>query len=406
MEQTNIYTVSRLTKEIRVVLETGFQEIWVEGEVSNFKVYPSGHKYFSLKDENSVLRCVLFKGNSSRIPFLPEDGMHVLCAGKVSVYDKQGQYQLYVSKIEVRGVGTLQLAFEQLKAKLYKEGLFDKSRKRALPVLPMCVGVITSSAGAAVRDIINVARRRYPNIEILIRPVKVQGTDAKFEISQAIKELNEYNQYIAETGSEEHLIDVIIAGRGGGSLEDLWPFNEEIVARAIFDSKIPVASAVGHEIDYTIADFVADFRASTPSAAAELVVPLKTNLAARVYDARQRLYFAAKDSAETAEKEVIRLRDSYILRSPLNIFLQKRQHVDDLLKTVTARVFHSIELKEGISSKYKEKLNALNPAAVLDRGYSITFKGGKAVKTAEELKENDRIRTRFAKGTIESRVEF
>ncbi|MFQ5952626.1 MAG: exodeoxyribonuclease VII large subunit, partial [Candidatus Omnitrophota bacterium] len=244
-EDTKVYTVSELTRDIRLVLEGSFPEVWVEGEVSNFKIYSSGHAYFSIKDENSVLNCVMFRNNSSRVDFAVEDGLHVLCFGRISVYDKRGQYQLYVSKIEPRGKGALQLAFEQLKEKLRKEGFFNVERKRPLPFLPMHIGVVTSPTGAAVRDILKVARRRFANVEITLRPVKVQGDEAKHEIAQAIEEFNEFNHYLVETESEEHPVDVLIVGRGGGSLEDLWPFNEEKVARSIYASEIPIISAVG-----------------------------------------------------------------------------------------------------------------------------------------------------------------
>jgi len=233
-----IYKVSQLTSSIKIILEDSLSNIWVEGEISNFRSPASGHFYFTLKDEKSELRCVSFKGNNEKIKFDIKDGMHVVCNGKVSVYEKQGAYQLYVSKIEPKGIGALQLAFEQLKERLFKEGLFDESRKKPIPGLPDRIGIVTSPTGAAIRDVLNVLKRRFPNVEIIINPVKVQGEGAKEEIAQAIGDFNKLDN-----------VDVIILCRGGGSLEDLWAFNEEIVARAVYNSRIPTISAVGHEID-------------------------------------------------------------------------------------------------------------------------------------------------------------
>ncbi|NQT23426.1 MAG: exodeoxyribonuclease VII large subunit, partial [Candidatus Omnitrophica bacterium] len=258
VETKTIFTVTKLTRNIRAILEQNFGTLWVEGEISNFTKHQSGHMYFSIKDEGSVLPCVLFRSSNAKLKFEMKAGMHVLCFGRISVYDKRGQYQLYVERVEPKGAGALQMALEQLKEKLRKEGLFDELNKKPIPYLPRRVGVITSPTGAAIRDILNVTKRRFANIEILLNPVRVQGEMAKHEIVEAIAEFNKMKG-----------LDVIILARGGGSLEDLWAFNEEIVARAIYDSKIPIISAVGHEVDWTISDFVGDFRAPTPSAAAE-----------------------------------------------------------------------------------------------------------------------------------------
>ena len=404
MEDTRVYTVTELTRDIRSILEDTFREVWIEGEVSNFIVSSAGHTYFSLKDENSLINCVLFKGNSDRVAFSLEDGLHVLCRGRISVYDKRGQYQLYVRVVEPRGKGALQLAFEQLKKKLEKEGLFDEKHKKPLPFLPMRVGVITSPTGAAIRDILNVARRRFANIEISIRPVRVQGDGAKEDIARAIEEFNEFNRRIVE-GDEENPIEVIIVGRGGGSLEDLWPFNEEIVARAIYASDAPVISAVGHEIDYTICDFVADFRVPTPSAAAELVIPLKEQLAGRLKEYRDRLYQAARMKLEMMERTVEGFRSSYVLRAPMNVFLQLGQQVDDLTRAAHSGITHFLELRQREFALSRGKLRMLSPLAVLERGYSITFKDGKSVKTSGGLKRGDLLRTRFASGCVTSKVE-
>ncbi|NQT32558.1 MAG: exodeoxyribonuclease VII large subunit [Candidatus Omnitrophica bacterium] len=404
MEQ-HIYTVTELTRQIKEVLEGEFEKVWVEGEISNLTKASSGHMYFSIKDENSLLGCVMFRGNSARMKFSVEDGMHVLCYGNVSLYEKRGQYQLYVSKIELRGKGALQMAFEQLKKKLFEEGLFDEEHKKALPFLPLRVGVVTSPTGAAIKDILKVSRRRFANIEISLRPVRVQGDEAKDDIVRALEELNEFNDHLKKTGQDQHPINVIILGRGGGSLEDLWAFNEEKVARAIHASKIPVISAVGHEIDYTISDFTADFRAATPSAAAELVMPLKEDLIARVDDCLKRLSLAAKTKIDILGKEVKSLKDSYVLRAPMNVFLQLEQQIDDLVRTAQSGMEHSLQKLAGGLDASCGKLEALNPLAVLERGYSIVFKEGKVVTEAARLKTGDTLETRFAKGKAKSRVE-
>lgn len=400
-----IYTVTQLTREIKFALEGNFPEIWIEGEVSNFKLYPSGHSYFSLKDSSSVINCVLFKTSSTKLTFDLEDGMHVLIRGRVSVYEKRGNYQLYVERVEPRGKGSLQLAFEQLKKKLHEEGLFDEDKKKPLPALPLRVGVVTSPAGAAIRDILNVAKRRFGNVEVSILPVRVQGDEAKLEIARAIEEVNEYNDSIEEKGLDEHPIDVMIVGRGGGSLEDLWAFNEETVARAIYESRVPVISAVGHEVDYTISDFVADFRAPTPSAAAELVMPLKEDLFKHITELRGRLYANVKAKTDFFEQAVSNLKTSYVLKAPMNVFEQLRQEVDEAVKNAAAAVEHFVEMRTKDLAASAGKLEALSPLSVLKRGYSITFKDGKTVRKAGKLKIGDAVETRFASGTAKSRVE-
>ncbi len=404
-QSAHVYTVTELTRDIRFVLEDTFEEVWVEGEISNFTVSAAGHAYFSMKDESSLLNCVLFKGNGSRITFEIEDGLHVLCRGRVSVYVKKGAYQLYVERMEPKGKGALQLAFEQLKKKLLKEGLFDEARKKPIPFLPARVGAVTSPTGAAIRDILKVAKRRYSNVEITIRPVKVQGEGAAEEIAGAIEELNEFNRLLKKGPGEEHPIDVIIVGRGGGSLEDLWAFNEEVVARAISASEIPVISAVGHEIDYTISDFTADLRAPTPSAAAELAVPRKSDLIARIAECRLRLYAAAKKRINALETTVENLKGSYVLRAPTNVLLQLRQQVDDLAKLATSSVTHLVEISEKKRETAAGKLHALSPLAVLERGYSITFRDGKVVKEAAKVTIGDILETRLFKGKVKSKIE-
>jgi exodeoxyribonuclease VII large subunit len=403
--QREIYTVTRLTREIKGWLEEKFSEIWLEGEISNFKQYPSGHLYFSLKDEESVISCVLFKNSALKLAFSAGDGMKVLSRGKIGVYEKRGQYQFYVSLLEPAGKGALQLAFEQLKEKLRKEGLFDEHRKRVLPALPFRVGVVTSSSGAAIEDILNVARRRFANVEITLRPVRVQGDGAKEEIRDAINEFNEYNEAVRKKEIEGREVDVLIVGRGGGSLEDLWAFNEEAVARAIYSSKIPVISAVGHEVDFTIADFTADLRASTPSAAAELVMPRKADLEKAIETMTSRMTSALKAKVDTLEKTVQGLSSRYVLKDPANMFVQKEQEVDDLLKDLEAGMKRKAETASMKLAVLAGKMKTLNPLGVLERGYSITFKDEKPVTKASSLSEGDLIRTKIATGEVDSRIE-
>jgi len=400
-----VYTVSRLTREIRSVLENGFSEVWVEGELSNYAMPASAHAYFSLKDKDSVINCVLFKNYVAGVGFCLEDGISVLCRGKISVYDKRGQYQLYVDAVEPVGKGALQMAFEQLKKKLSREGLFDGRNKKPLPLLPLRLGVVTSSTGAALRDIINVSRRRFPNIEIIVLPVRVQGPEAKTDISRAISEFNRYNDEIEKGALKDSPVDVIIVARGGGSLEDLWPFNEEIVARAIFGSRIPVVSAVGHEIDYTISDFVADLRAPTPSAAAEMIVPVKKDLMARIKDCLSRQELAVKSKIDFLDARLKECRGSYVLNNPLNFFRQTNQKLDELSRALVAGLGHLCELKQRDLALFSGKLNSLSPLAVLSRGYSVTFKGESVLKDTKGLSKGDMLTTKVAAGMVTSRVE-
>jgi exodeoxyribonuclease VII large subunit len=367
-----IYTVSQLTSSIKIVLEDSFRNLWVEGEISNFKAV-AGHFYFTLKDDKSELKCVFFKSSNEKIKFEMKDGMQVLCCGKISIYEQRGVYQLYVAKIEPKGVGELQLAFEQLKEKLFKEGLFDEAHKKPIPLLPEKIGIVTSITGAAIRDILHVLNKRFSNVEIIINPVKVQGDGAKEEIASAIEEFNRLAN-----------VDVMIVGRGGGSLEDLWAFNEEIVARAIYNSKIPVISAVGHEIDWTISDFAADMRAPTPSVAAEIVIAKKSELA---------------DRLDEIEKKITGF--------PMDIIKEYEQRLDEIEEGMVLRFRHYIELKVENFKLLSEKLGILSPVGILDRGYSISFSfpDRKIIKNSKALKKGDLIETRVSKGSFVSKIE-
>ena len=394
--EKHIYTVSELTRYIRAVLEETFRGIWIEGEISNFKKHSSGHMYFSLKDEQSVLTCVFFKNVNQKLKFKIDGGMKVLCFGRISVYDKRGQYQLVIEKVEPRGLGALQLAFEQLKTRLRNEGLFDESKKAPIPYLPQKIGIVTSPTGAAIKDMLKVTRGRFGNVELIITPVRVQGKDAAAEIAGAIKDLNTFGK-----------VDVIIVGRGVGSLEDLWAFNEEVVARAIYESKIPIISAVGHEVDWSIADFTADMRAATPSAAAEMVIPRKEDLKRSIEEATSRLKDALIAGIEDKENRLNQLRESYVFKQPLNIIQQYQQRVDDLVKGAQLRVGHIIERADSSVKNILGKLSTLGPYKVLERGYSIAVKlpGKGLIKDVKRLKSGDRVKTILKRGAFVSTIE-
>ena len=393
----NIFSVTELNNRIKDLFELDpvLLNVCVRGELSNYKRYPSGHHYFTLKDSGSSVRCVMFRSYAERLRFLPENGMSVLAFGRVSVYPRDGAYQLYCSRIEPEGSGDLQIAFEQLKAKLEKEGLFDDSHKRALPKYPGKIAVITSEAGAAVHDIINILDRRWPLSEVLVLPVKVQGEEAPAEIAAALRYANGYK-----------VADLIITGRGGGSAEDLWAFNDERVARAIFDSVIPVISAVGHEPDVTISDYVADRRASTPSNAAETAVPDQRDI--RVY-----LKNLGSAAARSLEKELEAgrgklniIKNSRVLSNPLEITDSKREDLDLCRERLTASASSLIQDKRNALSGLSDRLNALSPLNVLSRGFSFsTDMEGKAVNGVRDLKVKDRIRIRFSDGTADCTVD-
>jgi len=378
-EKKRVYSITELTRNIRIILEDAFPAIWIEGEVSNFTQHTSGHMYLTLKDNTSQLSGVIFRGVNQKLKFKITNGMQLVCCGRISVYDKRGSYQLYIEQAEPKGIGALQLAFEQLKERLAKEGLFSQEYKTEIPFLPTRIGVVTSPTGAAIRDILNVTKRRFSNVEIIINPVTVQGKGAAEEIADAIKEFNNLNKSMFS----DRKIDVMIIGRGGGSLEDLWAFNEEVVARAIFDSKIPIISAVGHEIDYTISDLVADLRAPTPSAAAELVIPRKEELQERINMAIKRL-----------DKVLV------------NLITQAKQQVDEFEKSLKTDLKVLLESKKQLLNLFIGKLEALNPLGVLARGYSISTKlpEGEVLKDSKTLKEGDKIKTRLGKGGFISKI--
>ncbi len=397
LQEKHIFTVSELTRDIRLILENTFPKIWVEGEVSNFSLHhSSGHMYFSLKDEASILSGVMFKFENQNLKFNLKDGLQVIAGGRISVYDKAGKYQLYVESLEPKGFGALQLAFEQLKQKLAKEGLFDSSHKKPIPVLPSKIGIVTSPTGAAIRDILNILKRRFSNVEIIINPVRVQGEGAAEEIAQAIEEFNILKN-----------VEVLIVTRGGGSLEDLWEFNEEIVARSIYNSKIPVISAVGHEIDWTIADFTADLRAPTPSAAAELVIGEKEEIAAGINGFFSRLNNALLNKIEILEEKLSSIEDNYTFRQPMNFIKQRQQEIDELMEQLRKSGNNFINFTTQRLSGVSSRLESLSPLSVLSRGYSLSLllPSQKIIKEAKILKKGDLVETKLASGNFVSRVE-
>jgi exodeoxyribonuclease VII large subunit len=393
-ETKTFLTISELNEIIKGTLESQLDAVWVVGEISNLRVPPSGHCYFTLKDEKSQIAAVMFRRQGAALRFTPENGMAVLCFGRVSLYSVRGDLQLYVESMEPRGQGALYLAFEQLKQKLALEGLFEPERKRPLPFLPAAIGIVTSDKGAALYDMLRIIGDRFPDRRIVIRPVKVQGEGAAQEIAAAIAELDRSGE-----------VEVMIVGRGGGSLEDLWAFNEEIVARAIFASTVPVISAVGHEIDFTIADFVADQRAPTPTAAAEMVVPRKADLQAEMEGFEQTLLRAMRNKLEIAKDYWLGLVKR--LSDPGRKLRENQQRLDELSVDLSRRFQERLRQLRDRLAHGIGRLDALSPLAVLDRGYSITHKlpEERIVKDAGALSLGDRLRVTFAKGKALCRVE-
>jgi exodeoxyribonuclease VII large subunit len=351
--EKTILTVSRLTALLRGVLEENFEQVWVQGEVSNLSFPSSGHLYFTLKDAGAQLRCVMFKGSAKNLKFRPDDGIALIARGRISVYDQRGEYQLICEYLEPAGVGALQLAFMQLKERLAKEGLFDESHKRPLPTFPRRVGVVTSPTGAAIHDILNVLKRRFASVEILLYPVRVQGEGAAGEIARAIDEMNRLG-----------LADVLIVGRGGGSLEDLWAFNEEVVARAVHRSKLPVISAVGHETDWTICDFAADLRAPTPSAAAELVISSSVELRGRMEALNHRLRLAMETRLASMESRIDALRRS--LHDPGTMLGHLAQRLDDLAGRLELALRNSVARNRGQFDRLQSGLMHTNPSRAVE----------------------------------------
>lgn len=389
-------TVTELTREIKISLEEHFPPIWIQGEVSNFKKHSSGHLYFSLKDAESQISCVMWKNRNISLLFQIQDGMKVVVFAHLNVYMQQGRYQLIVQRIRPAGIGELQIQFEKLKRRLAEEGLFDAEHKKPIPLFPETIGIITSSTGAALQDIKSVIHRRFPVVKLVLWPSKVQGENAAEEIAEGILAFNQYGK-----------VDVLIVGRGGGSIEDLWPFNEEIVARAIYDSSIPVISAVGHEIDFSISDFVADRRAPTPSAAAEIAVPDKEELLTNINVYKNSFVQAIQNVFNFHRENIKTLKNSYGFRRPVDRVNEYSFRIDDLTSHLITLMKHMYDIYLSKINNLSGQLNALNPRSILGRGYSITIRisDGKIISRAKDLDENNKINTRFAQGSVDAVVE-
>ena len=446
--QPHVLSVWELTRTVRACLEEGIGEIWVEGEISNYRKQSSGHQYFTLKDDRSQLPCVFFRNtaaaNGAAVPLA--DGMRVQVHGDLTVYESRGQYQLVVGLVQGRGVGALQARFEALKRKLYAEGLFDPARKQELPAFPLTVGIVTSPTGAALQDMLNILRRRAPWMRVLVHPVRVQGQGASLEIVNAVQEFNAWAQAPGEYPSKK--VDLIVVARGGGSIEDLWEFNEEIVARAIAASALPVVSAVGHEIDFTIADFAADLRAPTPSAAAELIAPDTAALRERLDAAAESFERELRDRVERARERLETLASGSLEREPRRRLLDARQRLDlaqeDLGRAAlaslrlfrgrleekggylrTAGLQQSLELRTQLVSALREKLGVLvcceqaqakarlhaaegllrvlGPQATLERGYSVAMhENGHVIRNVDDVRAGQIIITRLRDGSLSS----
>jgi len=395
IENSSAISVGELTRQIKEILEGSFSQLWVEGEISNFIHHSSGHMYFTLKDDESEIRSAMFKGNNQYLRFKPENGMKVLLSGRISVYAPRGQYQLIATRLEPAGLGTLFLAFEALKKKLLTEGLFDDEFKKPLPKIPETIGVITSKTGAAVKDMINVLGRRAPYVKLILRPTLVQGDEAAADIVRAIQEM--------DTNGKP---DLIIFGRGGGSLEDLWPFNEEKVARTIFDCKTPTISAVGHETDTTIADLVADLRAPTPSAAAELAAPSIDELMQTLISIDEKIAILLEHKLEYYWQKMDHIQDRFSLQRP-DAFIQRMADLNTHLSTTLKQsILMKLQSRFGQLDKFQAELAALNPKNILDRGFAIaTADSGKIIHSPDELKTGELFNLQLAKGIISARKE-
>ena len=410
-------TVTQLTRYIKYKLDNdpNLNEVFLKGEISNFKAHSRGHYYFTLKDENSRINAIMFSSSTKSLKFTPEDGMKVLVTGKISVFESTGQYQIYVNEMLEDGVGNLYIAFEQLKKKLEEEGLFKESHKKQIKKVPNRIGVITAPTGAAIKDIISTIKRRWPLVEIYLFPSLVQGEEAKEDIVKQIKRAEEYE------------IDTLIVGRGGGSIEDLWPFNEEIVARAIYDCKIPVISAVGHEIDFTISDFVADLRAPTPTGAAEMAVPQIKDVENYLNQVKIRLNNTITNKIKQDRRKLNDIVNRNVLKNPISIYQTKEMIFDNLLERLKFSLINLTNIKEKelirvkqsyiIQNPYKildtksnkylqiiSKLETLSPLLTLKRGYTITKKEGKVVSSSKDIKEGDTLELEFSDGVVGTKV--
>ena len=393
IEPITVTELNRYMKD-KIEMDEFLNNVYVKGEISNFKRHYTGHFYFTLKDENSLIKCVMFKSYAQSVKFEPEDGMKVFIYGTVSVYERDGVYQIYAKSIKQDGIGDLYQKFEELKAKLALEGLFEESHKKRIPFMPKTIGVLTSNTGAVIRDIINVSTRRNPRVHIRLLPVPVQGSGAASEIARAIEIMN-----------EKQLCDVLIIGRGGGSLEDLWPFNEEVVARAIYKSSIPIISAVGHETDFTIADFVADLRAPTPSAAAELAVTDINELKDRIHIYNKRLRMALSKKSQLMRLRYEKCINSRVFKSPQSLIEDRYLQIDQCIKNMESSINTIIKDARLYAMEWITKLDTLSPLKTLTRGYCLVEKSGEPITKSTQLKKNMEVDLRFQDGIKKAIIE-
>lgn len=388
VEELNLYIKNKVQDD------EFLNNVYVKGEISNCKLHYTGHIYFTLKDEKSLIKCVMFRSYATHLNFTPKDGMKIVLLGTVAVYERDGVYQIYAKAMKQDGIGSLYEAYEKLKNDLEKEGLFDEAHKKKIPMFPKTIGVLTASTGAVIRDIINVSTRRNPNVRIRLLPVPVQGKDAAPEIVEGIKRMN-----------NEMLADVIILGRGGGSLEDLWPFNEECVARAIYDSKIPIISAVGHETDFSISDFVADLRAPTPSAAAELAVPNISDVIYTISNYENRYKTDLKKKVQIMKLRYEKCMTRNVFMNPTQKISEKEMLLDMSVKNISSAINNIINKKNIILVKNITKIDSLSPLKTLSRGYSIAEKDGKILKSVTQVNKEDRIELKVTDGIVKTKVE-
>lgn len=417
MNNSKYLTITAITKYLKYRFDSddNLRLVYLKGEISNFKSHSTGHYYFSLKDENSKINAIMFSTNAKKLPFTPTEGMKVLVSGRISIYESTGNYQIYVDEMLEDGVGNLYIAFEQLKEKLSKEGLFDPKYKQKIPTIPHKIGIITAPTGAAIRDILSTIKRRYPLAETYLFPSLVQGENAASDIVKKIEQANAFD------------LDVLIVGRGGGSIEDLWPFNEEIVARAIFASKIPIVSAIGHEIDWTISDYVADLRAPTPTGAAELVVPNITDLIKHIKQMGIRANEAVYNKINISKLYLDSLKSSYVIKNPMIMYDNYKQKIDNMYERIRKIIALKLERMSNKITNIKrsyiltnpqnlyinsqkelyqlvEKLELLNPLGVLKRGYTLTYQDNRLVKSINNIKINDLLDIRFNDGIVNVKV--
>jgi exodeoxyribonuclease VII large subunit len=411
-------TVEALTKYLKFKFDSdvNLKTVYLKGEISNFKAHTTGHFYFSLKDEYSKINAIMFSSNNKKLLFTPTEGMKVLVRGRISIYEATGNYQIYIDEMLEDGLGNLHIAFEQLKEKLSKEGLFEQVHKKPIPKIPNRVGVVTAATGAAVKDIISTIKRRFPICEILLFPSLVQGDNAAPDIVKKIEQAN------------DHDLDVLIVGRGGGSIEDLWPFNEEIVARAIFNSRIPIISAVGHEIDYTISDFVSDLRAPTPTAAAELAVPNIVDLTHNLNQIAIRLNESIYNQINFKKLYLDSVKNSFVIKNPMIMYENKQQKLDNIIEKINQLLSYKLERNKVLLNNLKNnnillnpihlykpkkleltniisKLELLNPLSILKRGYTLTYIDNKIVKSVDDINIDTKLKIKFYDGIITTKVE-